>query len=177
MDLRGCPRHPPALSPGFTECKKIAAIAQACPPPSSRTCGALGIGLAVSLQFMATSPPTPLSLNPEEPMLEYDTSSHPFRQDLRGGGFFSPREGARSAKPRHRRRGRPRHARPLRPTGTPAPGTGSDEGPKRESPAASSGGYPCPSSGFDSLATPLFARGSDGELLFTRTQRNAWCPI
>ena len=29
--------------------------------------------------------PTPLSMNPEEPMLEYDTSSHPFRQDLIGG--------------------------------------------------------------------------------------------
>lgn len=25
-------------------------------------------------------------MNPEEPMLEYDTSSHPFRQDLIGGG-------------------------------------------------------------------------------------------
>jgi D-galactarolactone cycloisomerase len=34
---------------------------------------------------MATLPPTPLSMNPEEPMLEYDTSSHPFRQDLIGG--------------------------------------------------------------------------------------------
>jgi D-galactarolactone cycloisomerase len=44
-----------------------------------------GIGLAASLQFMATLPPTPLSMSPEEPMLEYDTSSHPFRQDLIGG--------------------------------------------------------------------------------------------
>jgi D-galactarolactone cycloisomerase len=34
------------------------------------------------LQLIATLPPTPLSLNPEEPMLEYDTSSHPFRADL-----------------------------------------------------------------------------------------------
>jgi D-galactarolactone cycloisomerase len=38
-----------------------------------------GIGLA------ATLPPTPLSMNPEEPMPEYDTSSHPFRRDLVGG--------------------------------------------------------------------------------------------
>lgn len=30
--------------------------------------------------------PTPLSMNPEEPMLEYDTSWHPFRQDLIGDG-------------------------------------------------------------------------------------------
>jgi len=36
---------------------------------------------------MATLPPTPLSMNPEEPMLEYDTSSHPFRQDLIGGAI------------------------------------------------------------------------------------------
>jgi D-galactarolactone cycloisomerase len=41
-----------------------------------------GIGLAASLQLIATLPPTPLSLNPEEPMLEYDTSSHPFREEL-----------------------------------------------------------------------------------------------
>ena len=46
-----------------------------------------GIGLAASLQFMATLPPTPLSLNPEEPMLEYDRSSHPFREDLIGGAI------------------------------------------------------------------------------------------
>ena len=36
---------------------------------------------------MATLPPTPLSANPEETMLEYDTSSHPFRQDLIGGAI------------------------------------------------------------------------------------------
>ena len=43
---------------------------------------ASGIGLAASLQFIATVPPAPLALNPIEPMLEYDQSSHPFRQDL-----------------------------------------------------------------------------------------------
>ena len=41
-----------------------------------------GIGLAASLQFLATVPPSPLALNPIEPMLEYDQSSHPFRQEL-----------------------------------------------------------------------------------------------
>ena len=41
-----------------------------------------GIGLAASLQFLATLPPSPLALQPIEPMLEYDQSSHPFRQDL-----------------------------------------------------------------------------------------------
>ncbi len=39
---------------------------------------------AASLQFIATLPPSPLSLNPEEPMLEYDRSSHSFREDLIG---------------------------------------------------------------------------------------------
>ena len=47
-----------------------------------------GIGLAASLRFIATLPPTPLSMNPEGPMLEYDTSSHPFRQDLIGGAIY-----------------------------------------------------------------------------------------
>ena len=44
-----------------------------------------GIGLAASLQLIATLPPTPLSLQPEEPSYEYDRSSHPFREDLIGG--------------------------------------------------------------------------------------------
>jgi D-galactarolactone cycloisomerase len=72
-------------SGGFTECKKIAAIAQAWNTAVVPHVWGTGIGLAASLQFMATLPPTPLSMNPEEPMLEYDTSSHPFRQDLIGG--------------------------------------------------------------------------------------------
>jgi D-galactarolactone cycloisomerase len=69
-------------SGGFTECKKIAAIAQAWNTSVVPHVWGTGIGLAASLQFIATLPPTPLSLNPEEPMLEYDTSSHPFREDL-----------------------------------------------------------------------------------------------
>jgi D-galactarolactone cycloisomerase len=72
-------------SGGFTECKKIAAIAQAWNTAVVPHVWGTGIRLAASLQFMATLPPTPLSMNPEEPMLEYDTSSHPFRQDLIGG--------------------------------------------------------------------------------------------
>lgn len=46
-----------------------------------------GIGLAASLQLIATLPPTPLSLNAEEPILEYDRSSHPFREDLIHGAI------------------------------------------------------------------------------------------
>jgi D-galactarolactone cycloisomerase len=69
-------------SGGFTECKKIAAIAQAWNTSVVPHVWGTGVGLAASLQFIATLPPTPLALNPEEPMLEYDTSSHPFREDL-----------------------------------------------------------------------------------------------
>jgi D-galactarolactone cycloisomerase len=75
-------------SGGFTECKKIAAIAQAWNTAVVPHVWGTGIGLAASLQFMATLPPTPLSMNPQEPMLEYDTSSHPFRQDLIGRGVL-----------------------------------------------------------------------------------------
>ncbi len=67
---------------GFTECRKISALAQAWHMTLIPHVWASGIGLAASLQFLATIPPAPLALNPVEPMLEYDQSSHPFRQDL-----------------------------------------------------------------------------------------------
>jgi len=67
---------------GFTECKKIAALAQAWNTMLIPHVWGSGIGLAASLQFIASLPPTPMSLNPEEPMLEYDQSDHPFREDL-----------------------------------------------------------------------------------------------
>ena len=67
---------------GFTECRKISALAQAWHIPIVPYVWGSGIGLAASLQFLATLPPAPLALKPIEPMLEYDQSSHPFRQDL-----------------------------------------------------------------------------------------------
>ena len=67
---------------GFTECKKIAAIAQAYNTMLIPHVWGSGIGLAASLQYIATLPPTPLCLNPIEPFIEYDQSSHPFRLDL-----------------------------------------------------------------------------------------------
>lgn len=67
---------------GFTECRKIAALAQAWHTPIIPHVWASGIGLAASLQWLATLPPAPLALKPIEPMLEYDQSTHPFRQDL-----------------------------------------------------------------------------------------------
>jgi len=67
---------------GFTECRKISALAQAWHMPVVPHVWASGIGLAASLQFIATLPPAPLALNPIEPLLEYDQSAHPFRHEL-----------------------------------------------------------------------------------------------
>jgi len=67
---------------GFTECRKISALAQAWHLPIVPHVWASGVGLAASLQFIATLPPAPLALQPVEPLLEYDQSSHPFRHDL-----------------------------------------------------------------------------------------------
>lgn len=69
-------------SGGFTECKKIAAMAQASHTTLIPHVWGSGIGIAASLQFIASIPCNPLSLNPTEPMLEFDQSSHPFRKDL-----------------------------------------------------------------------------------------------
>lgn len=73
-------------SGGFTECKKIAAITQAYNAMLIPHVWGSGIGLAASLQFIATLPPVPLSQNAFEPLLEYDQSSHPFRLDLINDG-------------------------------------------------------------------------------------------
>ncbi|WP_281890649.1 mandelate racemase/muconate lactonizing enzyme family protein [Paenibacillus sp. YYML68] len=69
-------------SGGFTECKKIATLAQAWNTMMIPHVWGSGVGLAASLQFIATLAPAPLALYPEEPMLEYDQSSHPFRAAL-----------------------------------------------------------------------------------------------
>ncbi|WP_026702001.1 mandelate racemase/muconate lactonizing enzyme family protein [Salibacterium aidingense] len=69
-------------SGGFTEGKKIAAMAQAYNTMLIPHVWGSGIGLAASMQYIASLPPIPLSLNPMEPYLEYDQSSHPFREDL-----------------------------------------------------------------------------------------------
>lgn len=74
-------------SGGITECKKIAAVAQAWNTMVVPHVWGSGVGLTASLQYLATLPPNPLSLNPEEPMLEYDQPSHPFREDLFGGAI------------------------------------------------------------------------------------------
>ncbi len=69
-------------SGGITECKKIAAMAQANQVMMIPHVWGSGIGIAASLQFIASIPPSPISLNPTHPLLEFDQSSHPFRKDL-----------------------------------------------------------------------------------------------
>ncbi|MCM3789275.1 mandelate racemase/muconate lactonizing enzyme family protein [Domibacillus indicus] len=67
---------------GFTECKKIAAMAQAWNTMLIPHVWGSGVGLAASLQFISNILPAPLSMNPQEPLLEYDQSAHPFREEL-----------------------------------------------------------------------------------------------
>ena len=64
---------------GITECKKIAAMAQAYAARVIPHVWGTGIGLAAALQLIAALPSNQLSSFAEEPMLEFDRSAHPFR--------------------------------------------------------------------------------------------------
>lgn len=67
---------------GITECKKIAALAQShgvqCVPHAWGT----AIGLAATLHFLASLPECPPCLVPIPPMLEYEQTFNPFRDQL-----------------------------------------------------------------------------------------------
>ena len=67
---------------GFTEYKKILALAQATNSTIIPHVWGSGIGLAASLQLMTAISPNPLVFNSQGPLLEYDQSDHPFRSDL-----------------------------------------------------------------------------------------------
>lgn len=69
-------------SGGFTECKKMAAIAGAYNTAIMPHAWGSGIGLAAALQFIATIPNAPMSYEPSEMFLEFDQSDHPFRKEL-----------------------------------------------------------------------------------------------
>jgi len=66
---------------GFTECKKIAALAQAWNTAVVPHVWGTGVRLAASLQFIATLPPNPLSLNPRGT----DARVRPLFAPLQGG--------------------------------------------------------------------------------------------
>lgn len=67
---------------GYTECKKIAALAQAWNTMVIPHAWGSGVGLAAALQYIASLAPAPISMHTAEMLLEFDQSSHPFRLDL-----------------------------------------------------------------------------------------------
>jgi D-galactarolactone cycloisomerase len=68
---------------GLSECKKIADMAAAFGVRYNPHVWGTGIAIAASLQLLAVLPPhTPPSLSPLEPMLEFDRTGHPIRQEL-----------------------------------------------------------------------------------------------
>lgn len=77
---------------GITECKKIATLAQAhwiqCVPHAWGT----AIGLTATMHFLASLPDCPPCLVPQPPMLEYEQTYNPFREEL-GGDVFSHKSG------------------------------------------------------------------------------------
>jgi len=72
---------------GITECRKIAALAQAYATPCMPRARGTAIGLAATLQFLAALPECPPCLVPMPPMLEYEQTFNPFRDDLAGQPF------------------------------------------------------------------------------------------
>ncbi len=68
---------------GISECKKIADMAEAFGVRYNPHVWGTGIAIAASLQLLAVLPThTPTSLNPLEPMLEFDRTEHPIRQAI-----------------------------------------------------------------------------------------------
>ena len=68
---------------GLSECKKIADMAAAYGIRYAPHVWDSGIALAAALQLLAVLPAfTPPSLQPTEPMLEFDRTEHPIRQAL-----------------------------------------------------------------------------------------------
>ncbi|MEA2757940.1 MAG: D-galactarolactone cycloisomerase [Methylobacteriaceae bacterium] len=68
---------------GLSECKKIADLALAYGLRYVPHVWGSGVALAAALQLLAVLPAlTPPSLNPIEPMLEFDRTEHPIRQAL-----------------------------------------------------------------------------------------------
>jgi D-galactarolactone cycloisomerase len=71
-----------AHSGGFTGLTQIRTLALAAGAMVNPHVWGSAVGLVASLHFLATIPTLPLSRGAEEPLLEYDRSSHPFRREL-----------------------------------------------------------------------------------------------
>jgi D-galactarolactone cycloisomerase len=67
---------------GFTACRHIIALAQAHGIAVNPHVWGSAVGQAAALQLIAAIPVAHHSLQPTEPIFEYDCSAHPFRQSL-----------------------------------------------------------------------------------------------
>jgi D-galactarolactone cycloisomerase len=67
---------------GLSECKKIADMATAFGVRYIPHVWGTGVGLSAALHLLAVLPHTPPRHTPIEPMLEFDRSEHPFRQEV-----------------------------------------------------------------------------------------------
>ena len=70
------------IAGGFTGCRHIVALAHAHGVQVNPHVWASAVGQAASLQFIASIPVANHSLGPKDILLEFDTSSHPFREHL-----------------------------------------------------------------------------------------------
>ena len=70
------------IAGGFTACRHIVALAHAHGVQVNPHVWASAVGQAASLQFIAAIPLAHHSLFPSDILLEFDTSSHPFREHL-----------------------------------------------------------------------------------------------
>jgi D-galactarolactone cycloisomerase len=67
---------------GLTEAKRIADLAWVHGTRCNPHVWGTGIGLAAALQLLAVLPTTAPAFGAQQPLLEYDSTPHPFRQDL-----------------------------------------------------------------------------------------------
>jgi D-galactarolactone cycloisomerase len=70
------------IAGGFTGCRHIIALAHAHGVQMNPHVWGSAVGQAASLQLIAATPVANHALFPKEPLLEFDTSSHPFREHL-----------------------------------------------------------------------------------------------
>jgi D-galactarolactone cycloisomerase len=73
------------IAGGFTGCRHIVALAHAHGVQVNPHVWASAVGQAASLQLIATIPIANHSVFPKDILLEFDTSSHPFREHLTDG--------------------------------------------------------------------------------------------
>jgi D-galactarolactone cycloisomerase len=71
-----------AVTGGFSAMREIVPIAHSAGMLVNPHVWGTAVGLAASVQLLASLPPNPISRGQAEPMLEYDSSDHPFRREL-----------------------------------------------------------------------------------------------